>query len=71
MASTMNLMSLDALKLPAHQRLGLATLLLESLDDPSGGVDLELLHELSGRAAELRDGNVKGLSTEEAYGFSL
>jgi len=70
MATTMNPLSIKALQLPPQQRMSLATLLLESLDD-SPSVDPHLLGELSKRASELRSGEVKGLTTEEAYGFSL
>lgn len=59
-----------ALKLPAQKRLGLAALLLESVPDDAG-VDPALLRELKKRSAELRSGKVRGLSTLEAYGFSL
>ena len=61
---------LRALKLPARQRMSLAVLLLESIDEPPGK-DRSLLTELKKRAADLRTGRVKGLTTEEAYGFSL
>lgn len=70
MASSMDPVSIRALKLPPQQRMGLAALLLESLDE-SSLVDPKLLRDLSKRAAELRSGKVKGLTTEEAYGFSL
>lgn len=70
MAKTMNPLSIKALQLSPQQRMSLATLLLESLDD-SPSVDPNLLRELSQRASELRSGEVKGLTTEEAYGFSL
>lgn len=66
----MNPLSIQALKMPPRQRMGLATLLLESLDD-STAVDQQLLGELSKRAADLREGKVKGMTSEEAYGFSL
>lgn len=71
MASTMNPLSIEALQLPPQERLGLATLLIESLDEPSDFVDLDLLKDLTKRASELRSGKVVSLSTEEAYGFSL
>jgi hypothetical protein len=58
-----------ALKLPANKRMSLAVLLLESLEEPAA--DAGLVKELKKRAADLRSGLVKGLSTEEAYGFSL
>jgi hypothetical protein len=58
-----------ALKLPASKRMSLAVLLLESLDEPAA--DTGLVKELKKRATELRSGKVKGLSTQEAYGFSL
>jgi hypothetical protein len=58
-----------ALRLPARQRMSLAVLLLESLDEPAD--DAGLLKELKKRAADLSSGKVKGLSTQEAYGFSL
>ena len=70
MITAMIPVSSKALKLPAKERLGLATLLLESLDE-SSGTDKKLLRELTKRAADLRSGKVKGLTTEEAYGFSL
>jgi hypothetical protein len=59
-----------ALKLSARKRLGLATLLLESVS-VDAGVDPALLKELKKRSSELSSGKVRGLSTEEAYGFSL
>jgi hypothetical protein len=59
-----------ALKLPARKRLGLAALLLESVPTDAG-VDPVLLKELKKRSAELSSGKVRGLTTEEAYGFSL
>ncbi len=59
-----------ALKLSAQKRLSLATLLLESIPEEPG-VDRALLAELKQRTADLRSGKVKGLSTEQAYGFSL
>ena len=62
--------SIKALNLPPKQRMGLATLLLDSLNE-SAGVDGKLLRELCRRAEELRSGKVKGLTTEKAYGFSL
>jgi hypothetical protein len=34
-------------------------------------VDKRLLRELNERADDLRSGKVKGLTTKEAYGFSL
>ncbi|MBE2282250.1 MAG: addiction module protein [Prosthecobacter sp.] len=63
-------LSVRALKLPARKRLSLAALLLESVEN-SPQVDHALLGELRKRSAELRSGRVKGLTTEEAYGFSL
>lgn len=69
MITAMKPVSSKALKLPAKERLGLATLLLESLDQ-SSGTDKKLLRELTKRAADLRSGKVKGLTTDEAYGFS-
>lgn len=65
-----NPVSRKALALPPQQRMGLATLLLESLDDASE-FDQNLLQDLSKRAEQLRKGTVKGMTTEEAYGFSL
>jgi putative addiction module component (TIGR02574 family) len=59
-----------ALKLPPEDRMGLAELLLDSLDE-SSSVDRKLLRELTRRAADLRSGKVKGLTTKQAYGFSL
>ena len=59
-----------ALQLPAKKRMSLATLLLESFDEEPS-LDRTLLTELKQRAADLRSGKVKGLSTEDAYGFSL
>lgn len=50
--------------------MGLATLLIDSLVETSG-VDKVLLKELKIRANDLRSGKVKGLTTHEAYGFSL
>ncbi len=50
--------------------MGLATLLIDSLE-PASGVDKKLLRELTRRANELRSGKVKGLTAEDAYGFSL
>ncbi|HEY1082293.1 MAG TPA: addiction module protein [Prosthecobacter sp.] len=66
----MDPLSVKALKLPPKQRMGLAALLLESLE-VTPALDPKLLQELSMRASELRSGKVKGVSTEEAYGFSL
>ena len=59
-----------ALKLSARKRMSLAALLLESVPDGTG-VDPALLAELKQRAADLHCSKVKGLSTEQAYGFSL
>ena len=59
-----------ALQFPAKKRMSLATQLLESFDDEPE-LDSALLSELKQRAADLRSGKVKGLSTEAAYGFSL
>lgn len=59
-----------AMKLSPKQRMGLATLLLDSLENEVG-VEKKLLLKLTKRAAELRSGKVTGLSTEAAYGFSL
>ena len=70
MASTIDPLSVKALKLPPKQRMGLAALLLESLE-ATPVLDPQLLHELSKRAEDLRSGKIKGLTTEEAYGFSL
>ena len=70
MSVTMIPVSIRALKLPPKERMGLATLLLDSLDQTSE-VDKKLLRTLTKRAAELRSGKVKGLATQEAYGFSL
>jgi len=50
--------------------MSLATLLLESFEDEPE-LDRALLSELQQRAADLRSGKVKGLTTEAAYGFSL
>jgi len=50
--------------------MGLATMLLDSLAT-TVDVDKRLLRELTKRAADLRSGKVKGLTTEQAYGFSL
>jgi len=58
------------LRLPARKRLGLAALLIESVTVDSG-FDPALLKELRKRSNELQSGKVRGLSTEEAYGFSL
>jgi hypothetical protein len=58
-----------ALKLPARQRMSLAVLLLESLEDKTE--DAALLKQLKRRSHELRSGQVKGLTTQQAYGFSL
>lgn len=60
----------QALKLSAKKRMSLAVLLLESVEK-SPEVDHALLATLQKRSTELRSGKVKGLSTEEAYGFSL
>ena len=70
MPSTMTPVSIKALKLPPKQRMGLASLLIDSLE-PTSGVEKKLLRKLTKRADELRSGKVKGLTTEEAYGFSL
>ena len=53
---------LRALKLPARKRMSLAVLLLESIDEPAGK-DRTHLTELKNRAADLRTGRVKGLTT--------
>ena len=58
-----------ALKLPAKKRMSLAVLLLESLEGQAD--DSTFLKELKKRSAELHSGMVKGLTTEQAYGFSL
>lgn len=63
-------LSTRVLKLPPRKRMSLAALLLESVMD-SGEVDRGLLTELRRRSDELRSGKVKGLTTKEAYGFSL
>ena len=70
MSAVLQPLRLRALKLPASKRMSLAVLLLESIDEPSG-TDRPLLAELKKRAADLRTGRVKGLTTEEAYGISL
>lgn len=70
MSSAISPVSVKALKLAPAQRMGLATLLLDSLDEDAG-VEKQLLRELKKRAAELRSGKVKGMTTQEAYGFSL
>ena len=70
MVTTMTPVSIKALKLPPKDRMGLATLLLDSLDETSG-VDKKLLRVLAKRSVELRSGKVKGLTTRQAYGFSL
>jgi putative addiction module component (TIGR02574 family) len=67
MATTMTPVSIEVLSLPPKDRIRLATLLLGSLEKASG-VDEKLLRALSKRAAELRSGKVKGLTTEQAYG---
>lgn len=58
-----------ALKLPPKKRMSLAALLLESLE--AGEADASMLKDLKRRSEELRSGRVKGLTTEQAYGFSL
>ena len=63
-------LSNQALKLTAAQRMSLATLLLESLTE-STEVNKRFLRELNKRADDLRTGEVAGLTTEKAYGFSL
>ena len=70
MSPTMSSLTLEALQLPARERAGLVDFLLDSLDE-SAAVDSALLAELTKRASDLRSGNVQGLTTEEAYGFSL
>jgi hypothetical protein len=70
MSSTISPVAVKALKLAPVQRMGLAALLLDSLE-ADGGVEKRLLRELTKRAAELRSGKVKGMTTQEAYGFSL
>lgn len=70
MSATMSSLTLEALQLPALERAGLVDFLLDSLDE-SAAVDPVLLAELTKRASDLRSGNIKGLTTEEAYGFSL
>jgi hypothetical protein len=59
----------QVLKLPAKKRMSLAVLLLESLEGQAD--DSALLKVLKKRSAELHSGMVKGLTTEQAYGFSL
>lgn len=63
-------LSVSALKLPPKERMGLAALLLESLEE-TPQVDEKLLRLLTKRSEELRSGKVKGLTTEQAYGFAL
>lgn len=70
MAHTLNPVSRKALAQSPQQRMGLAALLVDSLVDDTE-LDAHLLPNLSKRADELRNGTVKGLTTEEAYGFSL
>ena len=70
MPITMTPVSIKALKLPAKQRMGLASLLIDSLE-PTSDMDKKLLRELTKRAQDIRSGKIKGMSTEEAYGFSL
>jgi len=70
MSATLSAITLEALQLPAGERVGLVDCLLDSLDE-SAPVDAVLLEELTRRAAELRSGTVQGLTTEQAYGFSL
>lgn len=70
MSATMSSLTLEALQLPAPERAGLVDFLLDSLDE-SAAVDPALLAELTKRASDPRSGNVQGLTTEEAYGFSL
>lgn len=70
MALAKNSLSYRALKLPAKKRMHLAALLLESMDHALEA-DPSLLVELKKRAADLRSGKVQGLTTEQAYGFSL
>lgn len=50
--------------------MGLAALLLDSLEGEVG-VEKKLLRDLARRADDLRSGKVRGLTTKEAYGFSL
>ena len=57
------------LKLSATKRMSLAVLLLESLE--KNVPNTSVLKELKRRSAELKSGRVKGLTTEQAYGFSL
>lgn len=70
MTASSSIITFKALRLPPAKRAGLVHLLLESLEE-SPTVDRRLLAELTKRARELRTGKVKGLTTEEAYGFSL
>lgn len=70
MPSSISPVASKALRLAPKQRMGLAALLLDSLESEAP-VDKWLLRELNKRASDLRSGRVKGMTTEEAYGFSL
>ena len=70
MPSPMSPVATKALRLSPGQRMGLAALLIDSLER-NGDADKNLLRMLTKRAADLRSGKVRGLTTEEAYGFSL
>lgn len=70
MTAARHTLSHRALRLPIKKRMILAALLLESIHEEAE-VNSALLAELEKRSKELINGKVKGLSTEQAYGFSL
>lgn len=62
----------QALDLPASERVQLALLLFESVEQ--AGISLwpdALVDELRRRSADLRSGKVKGLTSEEVFGEAL
>ena len=63
----------DALALPDGERASLAVLLIDSLDERSGDSPWPdaLVAELKQRSAELKSGQVRGLTSEEVFGTPL
>lgn len=62
----------QALDLPATERVQLAVLLFDSVEESGAELWPEaLVRELRRRSAELKSGQVKGLTTDEVFGESL
>lgn len=60
----------EALSLPASERVGLARLLVESLEgDPRSNE--EISRDLQLRFQKLRSGNDKGMTFEQVFGEAL